>query len=42
MPIFPENGLTFWLISSAICLFIGALFAVGTFQQWSFLGGKNA
>ena len=42
MPIFPENGLTFWLVSSAICLFIGGLFAVGTFQQWSFLGGKNA
>jgi hypothetical protein len=42
MPMFPENGLTFWLVSSAICLFIGGLFAVGTFQQWSFLGGKNA
>jgi hypothetical protein len=42
MPMFPENGLTFWLVSSTICLFIGGLFAVGTFQQWSFLGGKNA
>jgi len=42
MPMFPENSLTFWLVSSAICLFIGGLFAVGTFQQWSFLGGKNA
>lgn len=34
MPIFPENSLTFWLISSGICLFIGSCFAVGTCQQW--------
>ncbi|WP_375056082.1 hypothetical protein [Zobellella sp. DQSA1] len=42
MPIFPENSLTFWLISSGICLFIGGLFAVGSWQQWSKLGSKNA
>jgi len=42
MPIFPENSLTFWLISSAICLLISALFAVGTWQQWPVLSGKNA
>jgi TRAP-type C4-dicarboxylate transport system permease small subunit len=42
MPMFPENSLTFWLISSGICLFIGGLFAVGSWQQWSVLGGKNA
>lgn len=41
MPMFPDNSLTFWLVSSAICLFIGGLFAVGTFQQWSKLGIKN-
>jgi hypothetical protein len=35
MPMFPENSLTFWLVSSAICVFIGGLFAVGTYQQWS-------
>jgi hypothetical protein len=39
MPLFPykesENSLTFWLISSGICLFIGSLFAIGTYQQWS-------
>ncbi|KZN52365.1 hypothetical protein, partial [Pseudoalteromonas luteoviolacea] len=29
---FPENSLTFWLVSSAICLIMGACFAVGT---WS-------
>ncbi|WP_235357315.1 hypothetical protein [Arsukibacterium sp. MJ3] len=42
MPMFPENSLTFWLVSSGICLLIGALFAVGTFQQWPKLGRKNA
>jgi hypothetical membrane protein len=42
MPMFPENSLTFWLVSSTICLFIGGLFAVGTFQQWSNLGAKMA
>ncbi|WP_445769254.1 hypothetical protein [Rheinheimera sp.] len=42
MPMFPENSLTFWLISSGICLFIGGLFVVGSWQQWSALAGKNA
>jgi hypothetical protein len=30
-----DNSLTFWLISSGICVFIGSLFAIGTYQQWS-------
>ncbi len=42
MPMFPENSLTFWLVSSAICLLIGSLFAVGCWQQWSVLSNKNA
>lgn len=42
MPMFPENSLTFWFVSSGICLFIGGLFAVGIFQQWSKLGSKHA
>jgi hypothetical protein len=42
MPVFPENSLTFWLVSSAICLLIGGLFAVGTYQQWSRLSSGNA
>lgn len=41
MPMFPENSLTFWLVSSAICLVVGALIAVGAFQQWSKLGSKS-
>ncbi|MGX5913222.1 hypothetical protein ACR0ST_00620 [Aliidiomarina sp. Khilg15.8] len=35
MPMFPGNSLTFWIISSGICLLIGSLFAVGVFQRWS-------
>lgn len=35
MPMFPDNSLTFWLVSSGICLFIGSLFAVGIKQEWS-------
>jgi hypothetical protein len=28
-PLFPENSTTFWWVSSAICLVIGALYAAG-------------
>lgn len=34
---FPENSLTFWLVSSAICLLIGGLFSVGLYQRWQAL-----
>ena len=40
MPMFPENSLTFWLVSSGICLMIGILYAVGTYQRWAELGRK--
>ena len=42
MPMFPDNSLTFWLVSSGICLSIGILYSVGTFQSWSKLSVKNA
>lgn len=42
MSLFPENSLRFWLISSGICLFIGGLFAMGAWQQWSVLGNKRS
>lgn len=32
---FPENSNTFWVVSSAICLAIGALYALGTAAVWS-------
>ncbi|ALS98086.1 hypothetical protein [Lacimicrobium alkaliphilum] len=34
MPMFPENSLTFWLVSSGVCLTIGLLYALGTYQVW--------
>lgn len=42
MPMFPENSLTFWLVSSGICLVIGILYAVGTYQRWVELGVTRA
>jgi hypothetical protein len=33
-PMFPENSLTFWLVSSGICLLLGLLYAVGTIATW--------
>lgn len=30
-----ERGVAFWLWSSAICLGIGALYLIGTWQAWS-------
>ncbi|WP_348733937.1 hypothetical protein [Rheinheimera texasensis] len=42
MPLFPENSLLFWLVSSGICLLMGALFAVGSWQQWPKLSAKPA
>ncbi|WP_310649701.1 hypothetical protein [Colwellia sp. Bg11-12] len=42
MPMFPENSITFWLVSSTICLSIGMLYSVGTYQSWSTLSVKYA
>ena len=42
MPMFPENSLTFWIVSSGICLSLGILYSVGTFQSWAKLSVKNA
>ena len=35
MPMFPENSLMFWIVSSVICLIIGTFYAIGTFHSWS-------
>lgn len=34
-PAFPENSRSFWLVSSGICLVIGACFLVGVVGTWS-------
>ncbi len=41
MPMFPENSLTFWFVSSGICLTIGILYSIGTYQSWERLSVKN-
>jgi len=42
MPLFPENGLMFWLISSGVCLSVGGLYAIGTYQCWHVLGSNDS
>lgn len=42
MPLFPGNSQLFWQVSSAICLLMGTLFAVGSWQQWPKLSAKTA
>ena len=37
MPLFPDNSLAFWLVSSGICLIIGILYFVGTLQSWALM-----
>lgn len=39
---FPGNSLSFWLWSSAICLIIGIVYAVGVKQTWGYLGSSRA
>lgn len=36
-PIFPENTMTFWLVSSGICLFVGLVHLYGVVLQWHML-----
>jgi hypothetical protein len=35
MPYFPDNSMTFWIVSSAICLGFGIVHLVGLRQVWS-------
>lgn len=39
-PLFPGNTLTFWLVSSGICLAIGIVHAIGLRQRWRELGPR--
>ncbi len=32
VPMFPENSLTFWLVTSSICLVIGLLYGLGAYK----------
>ena len=42
MPMFPENSLTFWVVSSTICFVFGLLYALGICQSWAYIGKKHA
>ena len=33
-PAFPENSVTFWWVSSGICLVLGALYGAGAVAAW--------
>jgi len=40
MAIIPDNSLLFWIISSAVCLLLGLVYAFGLKQQWHFIASK--
>ena len=42
MAYFPGNSVTFWVVSSAICLLIGVVHWVGLRQSWARLSGDAA
>ena len=42
MAYFPGNSMTFWVVSSSICLLIGIVHLVGLRQSWSRLSGVAA
>ena len=37
MPMFPDNSFSFWLVSSGICVFVGSMYAIGTYKAWAHL-----
>lgn len=42
MAYFPGNSMTFWVVSSSICLLLGIVHLVGLRQSWSRLSGGAA
>jgi hypothetical protein len=42
MPMFPENSITFWVVSSATCFGLGLLYALGARQSWAYLETKRS
>lgn len=41
MPAFPGNSMTFWYLSSAICVLLGSCFAIGSWQSWQRLSQQQ-
>ncbi|MGY0800183.1 hypothetical protein ACW7G0_14185 [Lysobacter sp. A286] len=42
MAYFPGNSMTFWAVSSSVCLLIGIVHLVGLRQSWARLSGSAA
>lgn len=40
MPMFPENSMAFWMVSSGTCLVFGLIYAIGIKQVWPYLSGE--
>ncbi|WP_444890488.1 hypothetical protein [Microbulbifer sp. DLAB2-AA] len=40
MPAFPDNSLTFWLVSSALCFTLGVTYLLGLHQSWERLSSE--
>ncbi|BBM02976.1 hypothetical protein [Microbulbifer sp. GL-2] len=40
MPAFPDNSLTFWFLSSGICLLLGLTYTLGLKQRWHSISSK--
>ncbi|WP_444888856.1 hypothetical protein [Microbulbifer sp. JMSA008] len=40
MPAFPDNSLTFWLVSSALCFTLGVTYLLGLLQSWERLSSE--
>ena len=38
---FPDNSLTFWLISSGLCFILGSVYALGLKQSWQYLSKQS-
>ncbi|WCN09173.1 hypothetical protein [Marinomonas mediterranea] len=41
MPAFPDNSLTFWFVSSGICLLLGLTYVLGLKQRWRSISGSD-
>lgn len=42
MSMFPENGVMFWVVSSATCFVFGLLYALGIRQSWAYMSRHYA
>ncbi len=41
LPQFPDNSMTFWIVSSAACLIMGLFYSYGTWKAWTDLSSNK-